>query len=80
MTQASRRPRSFPLRWRWLPAGSARSRSNHGHQCGESLLMHSEQPPRHLLHAPDLSCDPIRTSHPASVASTIEVGAAIKSP
>ena len=80
MTKASRRPRSFPLRWRWLHAGSARSRSNHGHQYVESLLMQSEQPPNRLLHAPDLARDPIRRSHPASVASTIEVGAAIKSP
>lgn len=80
MTQASRRPRSFPLRWRWLHAGSARSRSNHGHQYGESLLMHSEQPPRCLLHAPDLACESTRRSHPACVASTIEGGASIKSP
>jgi hypothetical protein len=79
MTQASRRPPSFPLRWRWLHAGSARSRSN-GHQYRESLLMHSEQSLRHLLHAPDLARDPIRKSHPASVASTIEICAAIKSP
>ncbi|TCU65585.1 hypothetical protein EDE08_113199 [Bradyrhizobium sp. R2.2-H] len=42
--------------------------------------MHSEQSLRHLLHAPDLARDPIRKSHPASVASTIEICAAIKSP
>ena len=40
----------------------------------------SEQPPSCLLHAPDLAREPPRRSHPASVASTIEVGAAIKSP
>jgi hypothetical protein len=79
MTQASRRL-AASLRWCWLHAGSARSRSNHGHQHGESLLMHSEQTPSCLLHAPDFARDPIRRSHPASVASTIKVGAPIKSP
>jgi hypothetical protein len=80
MSQTSRRPRSFPLRWRWLYAGSARPRSNHAHQYGESLLMHSEHAPRCLLHAPDLACDPIRRLNPASVTSTLEVGTGIKSP
>jgi hypothetical protein len=80
MSQTSRRPRSVLLRWRWLHAGSARSRSDYRHQYGESLLMRSEHAPRCLLHAPDLACDPIRWSHPACLAPTIEVGAAIKSP
>jgi len=80
MSQTSRRPRSFPFQWHWLRAGSARSRPNHGHQYGESRLMHSEHAPRYLLHAPDLACDPIRRPHPACVASTIKAGAGIKSP
>ena len=80
MSQTSRWPLSFPFRSRWLRAGSAHSRPNHGHQYRESLLMHSEHAPRCLLHVPDLACDPIRRSHPACVASTIEVGAGIKSP
>ena len=79
MSQTSCRPRSFPLRWRWLRAGSDPARSDHAHQYGESLLMRSEHTPRCLLHAPDLACDPIRRLHPACVASTIEVGAGIKS-
>lgn len=80
MSQTSRRPRSFPLRWRWLRAGKARSRSNHAHRYGESLLIHTEHAPRCLLHAPDLARDPFRRLHPACVASTIEVGTGIKSP
>ena len=80
MSQTSRWPRSFPLQWRWLPAGSARSRSNHAHRYGESLLMRFEHAPRCPLHASDLACGPIRSSLPACVASIIEVGASIKSP
>ena len=80
MTQTSRRPRNFQFRSRWLHAGSARSRSDHNHQHGESLLMRSEHAPRCPLHAPNLACDPIRRSHPVCVPSTVQFGAGINSP
>jgi hypothetical protein len=80
MSQTLRQRRYSPVAMRWLRAGSDPTRSDHGHQYGESLLIHSEHAPRCLLPAPDLACDPIRRSHPACVASTIQVGAGIKSP
>ena len=70
----------FPVPMRWLHAGGDLSRPNHVHQCAERSLMRSEPPPRCLLHSPDLACVQTCRSHPASVASTIELGADIKSP
>jgi hypothetical protein len=80
MTNTACKPCSFPGPMCRLHAGSDLAQPNDIHQCADHALMHSEQPPRCLLHAPDLARDPIRRSHPASLASTIEVGAAIKSP
>ena len=79
MSQISRDRRYVHAPIRWLRPGSAHSRSKHAHQHGASPLMHSGHAPRCLLHAPDLACDPSLTSHPASHASTSEVGSA-KSP
>ena len=80
MSQTSCERRGFPVPMRWLHAGSDLSRPDHGHQCAERPLMRSERAPRCPLHAPDLACVQTSRSHPASVASTIEVGADIKSP
>ncbi|MGY4623255.1 hypothetical protein ACVWY3_006766 [Bradyrhizobium sp. USDA 4486] len=79
MTNTACKPCSFPGPICRLHAGSALAQPNGIQQCPDPALMHSEQPPRCPLHAPNLARDPIRRSHPASVASTIEVGAAVKS-
>jgi hypothetical protein len=80
MSQTSRRPRSFPVPTCWLHAGSDPSRSDHGHQCAgapaNALRPRVEMP----LYAHDLACLHLRSSQPASVTSTIAVGAGVKSP
>ena len=80
MSQTSCERGGFPVPMRWLHAGDDLSRPNHVDQCVERPLMRSEPPPRCLSHSPDLACVQTCSSHPASVAPTIEVGAGIKSP
>lgn len=80
MSQTSRDRRHFPAPMRWLCAGNDPSRSIHGHQCGERPLRRSNPASKCPLYAHDLACLHLRDSCPACVASTIEVGAGIKSP
>ncbi|HSB59368.1 MAG TPA: hypothetical protein VLD66_07160 [Methyloceanibacter sp.] len=80
MSQTSCERCGFPVPIRWRRAGGDLARPNHVDQCAERPSMRSGPPPRCLSHAPDLACVQTGSSHPARVTSTIEVGAAIKSP
>jgi hypothetical protein len=71
---------AFPLQMRQLHAGGDLSQPNHIHLCTDRALMRSKHTPRCTLHAPDLACRQTCRSHPASVTSTIQLGASIKSP
>jgi hypothetical protein len=80
MSQTSRERRNFPVPMRWPHAGSDPSRPGH---CGRPTvrsLIRSERLPKCLFHASNLACVQIRRPHPVDVTSTLELGAAIKSP
>ena len=80
MSQTFREHRYSHVPMRRLHAGTDPSRSDHGDQCAERTLMRSEYTPRRPLYVPDLACALIRRSHPASITSILDLGAAIKSP
>jgi hypothetical protein len=80
MSQTFRERRNFPVPIRWPHAGSDPSRPG---QCGRRTvrpLIRSERLPRCLLHASNLASVQIRRQHPVGVTSTLQLGAAIKSP
>ena len=80
MSQTSCERCGFPVPMRWLRAGSDLSRPGH---CGRPTvrsLIRSERLPKCLFHASNLACVQIRRPHPVDVTSTLELGAAIKSP
>ena len=80
MSQTSYERCGFSVPMRWRRASGDLARPNHVDQCAERPLMRSEPQPRRLSHAPDLPFVQTCSSHPARVASTIEIGAGIKSP
>ena len=71
---------NFLVPMRWLRPGDDLSRPDHIDQCAKRPLMRSERTLKCPLHAPDLAYVQTCRSHPASLTSTIEVGAGIKSP
>ena len=80
MSQTSRERRNFPVPMRWPHAGGDLSRPGH---CGRRTvrsLIRSKRLPICLLHASNLARVQIRPPHPVGVTSTLQPGAAIKSP
>jgi hypothetical protein len=80
MTKTSREPRNFPVPIRWPGAGNDPSRARRRGQRILSSLISSQRLPRRLSHASDLISVQIRRPHSASITSTTELGAGIKSP
>jgi hypothetical protein len=64
---------------RWLDAGDGPSRPDHDDRRGERALMHPEHPPKCKLNSSALPAPTFGSRHTSS-ASTIKVGASIKSP
>ena len=83
MSQTALECRDFPVPMRWLHAGSDLSRPGQRGQRGRRAvrsLTRSKHLPRCLLYASNLSSGLIRRPHPVGVTSTLQLGAAIKSP
>jgi hypothetical protein len=80
MSQTSRERRNFSVPMRWPHAGSDPSRPGHCARRTVRSLIRSESLPRCPLHASNLASVQIRRPHPVGVTSTLELGAAIKSP
>jgi len=80
MSQTSNRPRSCPFPMRWLRAGSDPAPSDHGLQCAECPLAHSEPALRCPSYAQGVACASIRRPYPPCLTLTTNVGARIKSP
>jgi hypothetical protein len=79
MSQTALQPRDLPVPIRWPYAGSDPSRPGYRGRRSTRSLIRSERLPRCPLHASNLARE-IRRPHSGSVTSTIELGAAIKSP
>jgi hypothetical protein len=77
MSQTALERRHFPVPMRWPHAGSGLSRP--GQRAVRSLIR-SKRLPRCLLYASNLASGLIRRPHPVGVTSTLQLGAAIKSP
>ena len=80
MSQTALERRHFPVPMRWPHAGNDPSRLGHCDRRTERSLIHSKRLPRCLLQAFNLASGLIRRPHPAGVTSTLQLGAAIKSP
>ena len=80
MSQTSRERRNFPVPMRWPYAGSDPSRPAHCARRTVRSSIRSERLPRCLLHASNLASLQILRPRPVGVTSTLELGAAIKSP
>jgi hypothetical protein len=80
MSQTSRERRNFSVPMRWPHAGSDPSRPGHCARRTVRSLIRSESLPRCPLHTSNLASVQIRRPHPVGVTSTLELGAAIKSP
>jgi hypothetical protein len=80
MSQTARERRHFPVPMRWPHAGSVLSRpSQRGRRAVRSLIRFKRLPSC-LLYASNLARGLIRRPHPVGVTSTLQLGAAIKSP
>ena len=80
MSQTTLERRHFPVPMRWPHTGNDPSRPGH---CGRRTvrsLIRSERLPRCLLYASNPVSGLIRRPHPVGVTSTLQLGAAIKSP
>jgi hypothetical protein len=80
MSQTALERRHFPVPMRWPHAGSDLSRPGHRARRTVRSLIRSKRLPRCLLYASNLDSRLIRRPHPAGVTSTLQPGAAIKSP
>ena len=80
MSPTFREHRNFPVPTRRAHAGGDPSRPGQRGRRTVRPLIRSECLPRCLLHACDLASVQIRRPHPVGVTSTLELGAAIKSP
>ena len=80
MSQTSRERRNFPVPMRWPHAGGDPSRSGHCPRRTARSLIRSERLPNCLLRPSNLASALIRRPHPVGVTSTLQLGAAIKSP
>jgi hypothetical protein len=80
MSQTSRERRNFPVPMRWPHAGNDPSRPGHCPRRTGRSLIRSKRLPRCLLYASNLASGLICRPHPVGVTSTLQLGAAIKSP
>ena len=80
MSQNAREPRSFLVPMRWPYAGSDPSRPGQRGRRAVRSLIRSKRLPRCLLYASNLASRLICRPHPVGVTSTLQPGAAIKSP
>jgi hypothetical protein len=80
MSQTSCERCGFPGPMRRLHAGGDLSRPHSIHQCTDRTSIHSEHPPKCLVHSTDLPYVQTRRSNLAGATSIIELGAGIKSP
>jgi hypothetical protein len=80
MSHTSRERRHVPVPMRWPHAGSDPSRPGHYARRTTRSLIRSEPLPRCPSYASNLASVQIRRPHPVDVTSTLELGAAIKSP
>ena len=80
MSQTALERRHFPVQMRWLHAGNDPSRpSQRGRRAVRSLIRFKRLL-RCLLYASNLASGLIHRPHPVGVTSTLQFGAAIKSP
>jgi hypothetical protein len=80
MSQAALERRHFPVPMRWPHAGSDPSRPGHCPRRTARSLIRSERLPNCLLRPSNLASGLIRRPHPVGLTSTLQLGAAIKSP
>ncbi len=80
MSQTALERRDFPVPMRWPHAGSDLSRPGQRGRRAVRSLIRSKRLPRGLLYASNLASGLIRRPHPVGVTSTLQLGAAIKSP
>ena len=80
MSQTALERRNFPVPIRWLHAGNDPSRPDQRDQRPERPLIRSKRLLRRPLYASNLASRLIRRPHPVGVTSTLQLGAAIKSP
>jgi hypothetical protein len=80
MSEIAGEPRTFLVPMRWPYAGSDPSRPGHCPRRTVRSLIRSERLPRCLFYASNLPSGQIPRPRPVGVTSTIELGAAIKSP
>jgi hypothetical protein len=80
MSQTARERRHFPVPVRWPHAGNDPSRPGLRGRRAVRSLIRFKRLLRCLLYAPNLTSGLIRRPHPVGVTSTLQPGAAIKSP
>jgi hypothetical protein len=80
MSQTALERRDFPVPMRWPHAGSDPSRPGQRARRTVRSLIRSKRLPRCPLYASNLASGLIRRPHPVGVTSTLQPGAAIKSP
>ena len=80
MSQTALERRRVPVPMRWPDAGNDLSRPDQRGRRAVRSLIRSKRLPRCLLYASNLASGLIRRPHPVGVTSTLELGAAIKSP
>jgi hypothetical protein len=80
MSHTSRERRHVPLPICWPHAGSDTSRPGHCPPRTTRPLIRSASLPRCPSYASNLASGQIRRPHPVGLTSTLELGAAIKSP
>jgi hypothetical protein len=80
MSQTALERRHFLVPMRWPHAGNDPSRPGLRGRCAVRSLIRFKRLPRCLLYASNLASGLIRRPHPVGVTSTLQLGAAIKSP
>ena len=80
MSQTSRERRNFPVPMRWPHAGNDPSRPGQRGRRAMRSLIRFKRSLRCLLYASNLASGLICRPHPVGVTSTLQLGAAIKSP
>jgi hypothetical protein len=80
MSQTAPERRDFPVPMRWPHAGGDLSRPGRCPRRTGRPLIRSERLQKCLLHASNLTRVQIRRPYPVGVTSTLQPGAAIKSP
>ena len=80
MSQTALERRNFPVPMRWPHAGNDPSRPGQRGRRAVRSLIRFRRLLRCLFHASNLACVQIRRPHPVGVTSTLQLGAAIKSP